>query len=103
LTLDRAGSWPESGIGWLAPSAAPAAVLELADCLRGVLRAQEIAFDAKRFKPHVTVVRKLKNPVATAAVQPIEWPVREFVLLRSRLAASGPSYEHIGRWALADG
>lgn len=103
LMLDRAGSWRQSGIGWLAPSAAPVAVLELGDCLRAALRQQQIAFDAKRFAPHVTVVRKLSKTLVAATVQPIEWPVHEFVLLRSRLAADGASYEPIGRWALADG
>jgi len=30
----------------------------------------------------------------------VSWPVEEFVLVRSRLAAEGPSYEVVGRYPL---
>lgn len=50
------------------------------------------------FKPHVTL---LYDAVAVpeTAIEPIEWQVREFVLLRSHIGRGG-SYEVLGRWPL---
>jgi 2'-5' RNA ligase len=103
LTLDRLGAWRGNGVGWLAPSNVPDTALELSRDLRAALRDHGIAFDAKEFKAHVTLVRKLLQPVAPTAVDPIDWPVHEFVLMRSHLRADGAGYECIGRWQLTGG
>ena len=100
LSLDRLGTWRGNGVGWLAPSHVPDAALQLSETLRMALREREIAFDAKNFKAHVTIARKLVRPAAMELVAAIEWRVQEFVLMRSRLAAEGARYERVGRWTL---
>jgi len=100
LSLDRLGTWRGNGIGWLAPSHVPDAALQLSENLRIALRERGIAFDAKNFKAHVTIVRKLARPAAMELVAAIEWNVQEFVLMRSRLAAEGARYERVGQWTL---
>ncbi len=100
LILDRIGAWRANGIGWLAPGAIPQAAIDLSESLRSALRARGLPFDAKPFKAHVTLVRKLSRPVAGATVGEIEWPVHEFALMRSRLAASGANYERVASWSL---
>jgi len=49
------------------------------------------------FTPHMTLF--YGSPLAHVDLEPIEWRVTEFVLLRSELR-SGKPYEVLGRWAL---
>jgi RNA 2',3'-cyclic 3'-phosphodiesterase len=100
LSLDRLGAWRHNGIGWLAPSHVPEAARELSERLRAALRERSIQFDAKDFKAHITLVRKLSGQVAATTVSAIDWPVQDFVLMRSRLEAGGAGYECAGRWPL---
>jgi RNA 2',3'-cyclic 3'-phosphodiesterase len=100
LSLDRLGAWRKNGIGWLAPSRVPEAALELSECLRAAMRAQAVQFDVKDFTAHVTLVRKLSGQVTATTLAAIDWPVHDFVLMRSRLAGGGASYQPIGRWPL---
>ncbi len=53
----------------------------------------------RNFTPHMTLLYGPK--LADVEVEPIEWPVREFVLLRSHINMGLP-YDVLGRWALRD-
>lgn len=50
------------------------------------------------FTPHVTLLYD-RVSVPKVAIEPIEWQVRDFVLLHSRIGRGG-SYEVLGRWPL---
>jgi 2'-5' RNA ligase len=52
---------------------------------------------AKSFTPHMTVF--YGSHLANVAIEPIEWLVTEFVLLRSHTLMGKP-YDVVGRWAL---
>lgn len=104
LCLDQLGYWRHNRIFWAGCSHTPVGIQGLVAALKGQLQAAQIPFDASHrdFVPHVTLVRKLPNPPGeTPPFSPITWPCREFVLIRSRLAPAGPSYEVFGRWPLA--
>ena len=49
------------------------------------------------FKPHVTLTYD-KVRVKPAAIEPVVWQVREFVLVRSLLGKT--THNHLGRWQL---
>lgn len=100
LRLDRCGAWPRSGIGWLAPSVIPPALALLQERLSLWVESLGFAQDARGFHPHVTVVRKARAGLAEAAVEPLDWPVAEWVLARSHLSPQGAGYEPLARFAL---
>jgi len=50
------------------------------------------------FKPHITLTYD-RVRVKPAAIEPMAWHVREFVLVHSLLGKT--THNHLGRWALA--
>ena len=104
LTLDRFGVWQHNRLFWAGCTAPPTALGDLAGALKQRLQAANFAVaDATRpFVPHVTMVRKLSRfDVALPVVEALNWPCREFVLVRSRLSAAGSGYEELVRLPLA--
>jgi 2'-5' RNA ligase len=121
LSLDREACWRHNHIAHLGASQPPAALFDLVGRLSVNLKAAGIAFDARPFAPHVTLVRKADcarhlargkdgneagNEVGNEAGNenpasgPIRWSARDFVLVRSSLRAEGARYEQLGRWPL---
>lgn len=98
LTLDCAGGFRGSRVGWLGCRQCPPPLHALHDVLGRALAATGLPADTRAgFTPHVTVQRDVHAPFARMPVAPIEWPVREFVLIDSR---AGEGYVRIGRWPL---
>lgn len=85
LRLDQAGCFRNRDIPiWLGPSEIPAELVYLDQVLRRALgerpRGQKLSF-----APHLTVMREAKIPLPTVSIEPIEWRVDGFVLIRSVL------------------
>jgi len=90
FTLEQARYWAHNRIVWAGPRETPAALSALALALGEV----------RRFAAHVTLLRDAR-PAELPALPALEWPVREFALVRSRPSAAGPSYETLARYGLA--
>ena len=56
--------------------------------------------ESRAFQAHVTLIRKAGEPRALPPLPAIDWPVAEFVLVRSVLSQDGSAYEVIERFAL---
>lgn len=96
LVVDHAGSFRASRVGWLAPSG-NSGLDALWSELGRALDAEEVPRRAHpRFSPHVTVLRGLGRAVPEAPVEPVSWPVEDFVLVHSHAGR----YEVIDRWPL---
>ncbi len=101
LRLDHAGCFRGARAPWwLGLQSVPEELTRLHDRLRVAVHRVGLAPDRMRFVPHVTVQRNIGVALARTPVPPIEWPVREFVLLRSRLDQDPAQYEELGRWPL---
>jgi RNA 2',3'-cyclic 3'-phosphodiesterase len=105
LNFDRVECWRHNHIAHLGVCQPPEALFHLVGTLSAGLRDAGIAFDARSYVPHITLVRKAdckrfghanENP----ALLPIFWPARDFVLVRSSLRPEGARYELVGRWPL---
>lgn len=106
MLFDQEACWRHNHIAHLGASLPPAALIALVGQLSANLKAAEIVHDARPFSPHITLVRKAdcarfaaegkENP----AREPIRWPARDFVLVKSSLHAEGACYERLGRWPL---
>lgn len=105
LCLDRLGFWRHNRLLW-AGGKTPPALLGLVDALRATLADAGLPADGGRreFTPHITLLRKLPAAVdlpQQRAIAPFSWPCRRFVLVRSRLSASGPDYQILAEFPLA--
>ena len=102
LSIDRAGSFANAEVPWwLGCGNIPAALVELRRALVGALPPEfKRHADLQPFVPHVTIMRDVGRPLVATGIEPIRWPVREFVLLDSRRQPV-PEYRQLGRWPLA--
>ena len=100
LVLDQAGAFPRNRVGWLGCAQTDAPVLQLWESLRQALTQARVKIDGTfSFKPHVTVLRDARDVLPSQSIEPIVWPVREFVLIDSQLGSRN-IYEPLGRWPL---
>lgn len=88
-------------IVWVGPRETPPALAALALGLRRELLAGGFALEERDFRAHVTLLRKVRECGALPALPPLEWPVEEFVLVRSTLSREGSRYEILERFPLA--
>lgn len=103
LTLDTLGRWAKRDIVWAGPSHAPPGLHELVADLHGRLRELGFELEARRFVPHVTLLRGAEctdgqEPLA----EPVRWRADGFALVESKRQSSGARYRLLGRWAGAD-
>jgi 2'-5' RNA ligase len=98
LHVDEPGYWRHNQIAWGGVREPPPELGALVADLRAALVAARITFDPKPFVAHLTLVRKARPGFRMPALEAIEWPVRDFVLVRSVTGAEGSDYEVIGRW-----
>jgi 2'-5' RNA ligase len=82
----------------------PLELFDLVDSLKNTLSAYGISFDHRAFTPHITLVRKAQRHVLPKSlihlVEPIVWPVNEYILVKSEQASNRSVYTPIGRWPL---
>lgn len=98
MTLDIAGSFRKSRVGWLGCSHPMPELEAFQDTLVNALSEGGFAPDARAWKPHVTLYRDLRKPVGTMPVKPVRWRLTEFCLMHSGQCPKGVLYTPIGRW-----
>lgn len=99
LVLDRRGHWRRGGITWLAAGDTPPALSHLQRRLADLAREHELALDRRPYLPHLTLARQAP-PEPPSKIEPIEWEVNGFCLVRSHTLPAGPRYEVLSRWEL---
>jgi 2'-5' RNA ligase len=100
LDLNRYGCWPCSQVAWVGAESVPPALASLVEQLKTHLAGVGMGFDAKPFAPHITLIRKARCLKQEAVIKPIRWSVTRFVLVQSRMDASGSRYEILNSWSL---
>jgi 2'-5' RNA ligase len=101
LALDEAGYWQRNRIVWAGTRHVPIALARLAETLGAQLGTEGFALERRPFAAHVTLIRKARGTDRLPELRPVEWPVGEFVLVRSLLSSAGSRYEPLERFALA--
>lgn len=97
LVLDRAGGFSRARVAWLGCADVPSRLIDLHAQLRDALAVRGLPVESRAYAPHVTVQRDVRGAVTEAAIEPIAWPVNEFVLIDSR---PDRGYVEVGRWPL---
>lgn len=101
LPLEHAHYWKHNKIVWVGPQTMPAPLAALVAHLHGSLKDQAFVLEDRPFAAHVTLLRKARPPKALPPLPTLDWPVDEFVLVRSRTSPKGATYEPVERFPLA--
>lgn len=100
LPLDRAGSFRGSRVWWLGCEQVPDGLQQLWRDLGLALGKAGVRMkDSHSLTPHVTLLRDAAESLPDTAIEPIAWPVREFVLIHSQLGNRN-AYDILRRWPL---
>ena len=100
LTLDTLGAFRRSGIAWLGSSHPPPRLVGLANALGDALRERDVIYEARLFRPHVTLARRARGPGPSDIVEPLSWDVDAFSLMESRTRPEGVHYDTLKTWPL---
>lgn len=100
LSLQRIGHWPVPRILWMGPSQQPVALLTLVSNLNTSLSMCGYSPETRPYQAHMTLARKVDQPLPVSDIDPIDWAVDSFALIESITAPSGASYQVLARWPL---
>jgi len=101
VRFDTLGHWPRPRILWCGPSETPEPLQTLVSDLQQGLKACGFEPERRRYQPHVTLHRKVRQVKTHRLEQSIDWQAREFVLAASEGGAPGePRYRILHRWPL---
>jgi RNA 2',3'-cyclic 3'-phosphodiesterase len=84
---------------WVAPKKTPPALAALHEKLAMELYREEFILERRPFAAHVTLIRDARRAPLPPVPQ-VEWPVREFLLVRSSVSSRGATYEPLERFTL---
>ena len=110
FAVEEVRYWKHNRIAYAGTAKVPQGLLDLVNALQSALSAAEFLFDQQAsYVPHITLVRKARCPTPSLELrtglpelaQPIVWPVREWVAVKSGQANGRSGYAPIGRWPLA--
>lgn len=100
LPLDRVGGFANSHVWWLGCATMPDGLQRLWAALGLALaKAGVRTRGSHTLAPHVTVLRNAAAMLPSTPIPPVQWRVREFVLIHSN---NPKPYEMLGRWTLPD-
>ena len=102
LTLDRLGWFPRSQVAWLGCSEIPYGLGRFESELREKLRDLGLKTDTRRWKPHLTLYRKMRTRFEKIGFEALGWRLDGFQLMRSRLLREGPEYSSVAQWKAAE-
>jgi 2'-5' RNA ligase len=100
LLIEQAVYWPHNRILWAGPQRTPGPMQHLARELGKALRRAAFALERRPFAAHVTLIRKARAPRVLPPLPKVDWPVDEFVLVRSLLSSEGSRYAVLERFPL---
>ena len=100
LPIEQARYWRENHIVWAGPRETPPPLQALFDRLSIELYREEFILERRPFAAHVTLLRKARAEKSLPPLPALDWPVREFLLVRSSLSSKGSTYEPLERFAL---
>ncbi len=98
LALDCIGGFRRAGVAWAGSRVVPTGILGLQAELERRVRDAGFQPDERAFSPHLTLVRRVREPVAPADVDAVRWRVNAFSLVESTPEAG--VYRIVAEWPL---
>ena len=101
IDLDRVGRFDGARVGWLGCKHTPRALIDLQSDLGARLERCGYRPEARRFRPHVTLVRKLIDAPPAVVFETLSWRVDSFALVESRGGENGVKYRVVETYPLS--
>jgi RNA 2',3'-cyclic 3'-phosphodiesterase len=98
LHLNKVGYFKRPKVLWLGCEVIPDRLLQLHKDLAISLNNCAYIPESRKYHPHVTVARKINEPVIDHPLELIKWSVDDFVLVKSVTHVSGVEYQVRGRF-----
>jgi len=83
LTLDCVGSFRGARVAWAGSLAPQVELAQLQADLAGRLAKRGFVLEDRPFAPHATLARQVRKAVPRARIDPVEWTIDAFTLVRS--------------------
>lgn len=100
LPIEVAKHWKKNDIVWAGPREIPPELQALVDSLHFEVFRAGFPLEHRPFAAHVTLLRKAPRPRSLPDLPAVDWPVRDFTLVRSTVNSGGSSYEILARFPL---
>ena len=100
IELTRAGFWKKPQIIYIGTTIIPEQLLTLVKSIRKSVKQQGLKTDNREYKPHVTIVRKVKQILLPKETFRIQWQANSFALVVSTSTNEGVEYKVINEWDL---
>jgi RNA 2',3'-cyclic 3'-phosphodiesterase len=92
LQLDTAGYFKKPKVLWLGCEEIPSRLIQFHTDLAMAIKNCGYISEARKYHPHITMARKIKEPLANQSIATIKWSVEEFVLVKSVTYPTGVEY-----------
>jgi RNA 2',3'-cyclic 3'-phosphodiesterase len=93
LQINKTGYFKKPKVFWIGSEVIPDRLLQLYHDLGASLNHCGYTPEARKYHPHMTVARKMTKPIAEQSIEPINWTVDEFVLVKSVTHPNGVEYQ----------
>jgi len=101
LKLTTAHYWGHNHIAYAAPANIPAQLGELVSELERSLHKHHFQFEARPYKPHVTLLRNAQwSDAELPPMSAVRWQIKDFVLVQSLHNEQGVCYEMLARFPM---
>lgn len=98
LSLGKCGYWKKPAVAWLVPSDIPKELQQLVVELQQNLTHCGYKPEERDYQPHVTLVRKAKQPPSIDEIEAIPWIVNKFCLVESITGEGSAVYTVLKEW-----
>ena len=99
--LDRIGGFRRSGVAWAGCRRSPPALLTLQSALESRIREAGFSPDDRAFAAHLTLARRVREPVEPEDMRVVEWRANAFALVET--ARGEGVYRTLAEWPLGEG
>ena len=100
LQLDTVGYFKSPQIFWMGCAQLPEGLRVLHQQLAEVLLPCGYQAESRPFTPHITLLRKLRDPGTRVAFEPVHWDVKSFSLIESLSSGEGVMYRPLENYFL---
>ena len=100
IVFDAVEYWRRPEVLCLVARSLPPPLESLVRQLREALAARGFEPESRPYRAHLTLARKVTQPVAPVPFEPLHWPAADFSLVESVTDRSGSVYTPLAAWRL---
>jgi len=100
LELTRVGWWCKPAILWIGTTKIPKPLTRLVKSIKKCVKQQGLRTDQRKYNPHITIAKKVKQVIVPKETFHILWHVNSFALVVSKSIDTGVEYHVLQEWSL---